>query len=312
MRFDLLSFFRTKVEEKEEKDEKEEKENNHQSNEEEDEIVHEGIYLDNYIKPENEDFISNKIDKTKLVVDSENNFPKYIFARKKFILFFLQKSQLVLIFEFMGEEKITIRKIDYLEHQLTDYSYITIDEKMTKMILINGEYDERLGLKNVGEMPTSNINDNIFNLEELTMNYFKYNINYINNIPQFDYEKRLFENTALGFPCQFLVVSNSPRVLIINNGFDNLDLFLYSQKINSSLNNFIKEKNYELTQQNSIQIKHDYYQENCTFEEFYHKKLDEKPLSICFSPQGKSFFIAYKDCGYLYVILEREIKNNVL
>ena len=309
LRFDLLSFFRTKVEEKEEKDEKEEKENNHQSNEEEDEIVHEGIYLDNYIKPENEDFISNKIDKTKLVVDSENNFPKYIFARKKFILFFLQKSQLVLIFEFMGEEKITIRKIDYLEHQLTDYAYITIDEKMTKMILINGEYDERLGLKNVGEMPTSNINDNIFNLEELTMNYFKYNINYINNIPQFDYEKRLFENTALGFPCQFLVVSNSPRVLIINNGFDNLDLFLYSQKINSSLNNFIKEKNYELTQQNSIQIKHDYYQENCTFEEFYHKKLDEKPLSICFSPQGKSFFIAYKDCGYLYVILEREIKE---
>ena len=309
LRFDLLSFFRTRVEEKEEK-EKDEKENIQQSNDEEDEIVHDGIFLDNYIQPENEDYISNKIDKTKLTIDSENNYPKYIFTRNKFILFFLQKSQIVLIFEFIGDEKITIKKIDYLEHQLTDYSYITIDEQMTKMILINGEYDERLGLKNIGEIPTSNISDNnIFTLEELTMNYFKYNINYINNIPEFEYQTRLFENTALGFPCQFLVVSNSPRVLIVNNGFDNLDLFLYSQKINSNMETFIKEKNYELTQQNTIQIKHDYYQENCTFEEFYHKKLDERPLSICFSPQGKSFFIAYKDCGYLYVILEKEIKE---
>ena len=78
------------------------------------------------------------------IIDSENNYPKYIFTRNKFILFFLQKSQIVLIFEFIGDEKITIKKIDYLEHQLTDYSYITIDEQMTKMILINGEYDERL------------------------------------------------------------------------------------------------------------------------------------------------------------------------
>ena len=107
---------------------------------------------------------------------------------------------------------------------------------------INGEYDERLGLKNIGEIPTSNISDNnIFTLEELTMNYFKYNINYINNIPEFEYQTILFENTALGFPCQFLVVSNSPRVLIVNNGFDNLDLFLYSQKINSNMETFIKE-----------------------------------------------------------------------
>ena len=306
LRFDLFSFFRTKIVE-EEKKENEEK--IHQSNDEEEEDKHEGIFLDNYIQPENEDFISNKIDKEKIKNDIESNYPKFIFCRKNFILYFLQKSQIILIFEFVGEEKITIRKIDYLEHQLSDFCYITIDEEMTKMILINGDYDERLGMKNIGETATSNTNDNTFTLEEITMNYFKYNIIYTDNIPEFHYEKRLLENTALGFPCQFLVVSNSPRVLIANNGFDSLDLFLYTQKVNSNLETYLKEKNYEPSQQNMIQLKHDYYQENCTFEEFYHKKLDEKPLSICFSPQGKSFFIAYKDCGYLYVILEREIKE---
>lgn len=305
LRFDLFSFFRAKVEE----EKKDNEEKIHLSNDEEEEDKHEGIFLDNYIKPENEDFISKKIDKEKIKDDIESNYPKFIFCRKNYILYFLQKSQIVLIFEFVGEEKITIRKIDYLQHQLADFCYITIDEEMTKMFLINGDYDERLGMKNIGETATSNTNDNTFALEEITMNYFKYNINYIDNIPEFQYEKRLLENTALGFPCQFLVVSNSPRVLIANNGFDSLDLFLYTQKVNSNLETYLKEKNYEASQQNSIQLKHDYYQENCTFEEFYHKKLDEKPLSICFSPQGKSFFIAYKDCGYLYVILEREIKE---
>jgi len=306
LRFDLLSFFRTRPEELEE-NHQQQKEQNDDNDED---AIPEGIYLVNYIKPENEDFISNKIDKSKLEITSENNYPKYIFSRKNFIIFFLQKSQLVLIFEFVDEEKITIKKIDYLEHQIADNCYITIDEQMNKMILINAEFDDKLGLKNVGELVTSSLNENnIFTLEEICMNYFRYNINNINTIPEFIYEKKFLENTALGFPCQFLVVSNSPRVLIANNGFESQDLFLYTQKINSNLENYLKEKNYEITQQNAVQIKHDYYQENCTFEEFYHKKLDEKPLSICFSPQGKSFFIAYKDCGYLYIILEREIRE---
>ena len=310
LRFDLISFFRTKEELEEIAQKEEEQKRLRQLNDDnEDEINHEGIYLDNYIKPENEDFISSKIDKSKIKIDPEINYPKFVFSRKNFILYFLQKSQIILIFEFVGEEKITIRKIDYLEHQLEDFCYIIIDESMTKMILLNGDYDDRLGMKNIGENGVSSTTDNIFTLEEITINYFKYNINYIDNIPEFEYEKRLLENTALGFPCQFLVVSNSPRVLIANNGYDNLDLFLYTQKVNSSLDNYLKDKNYDATQQNTIQLKHDYYQENCTFEEFYHKKLDEKPLSICFSPQGKSFFISYKDCGYLYIILEREIKE---
>ena len=306
LRFDLLSFFRTKPEVPEENPQQQKEQND----DNDEDAIPEGIYLVNYIKPENEDFISNKIDKSKLEITSENNYPKYIFSRKNFIIFFLQKSQIVLIFEFVDEEKITIKKIDYLEHQLADNCYIIIDEQMNKMILINAEFDDKLGLKNVGELVTSSLNENnTFTLEEISMNYFRYNINNINDIPEFIYEKKFLENTALGFPCQFLVVSNSPRVLIANNGFESQDLFLYTQKINSNLENYLKEKNYEITQQNAVQIKHDYYQENCTFEEFYHKKLDEKPLSICFSPQGKSFFIAYKDCGYLYIILEREIRE---
>ena len=303
LRFDLLSFFRTKPEEPEENPQQ----NKDHNDENDEDAIPEGIYLVNYIKPENEDFISSKIDKSKLEITPENNYPKYIFSRKNFIIIFLAKSQLVLIFEFVDEEKITIRKIDHLEHQLADNCYITIDEQMNKMILINAEFDDKLGLKNVVELVSSSLNENnTFTLEEISMNYFRYNIN---SIPEFIYEKKFLENTALGFPCQFLVVSNSPRVLIANNGFESLDLFLYTQKINSTLENYLKEKNYEITPQNAVQIKHDYYQENCTFEEFYHKKLDEKPLSICFSPQGKSFFIAYKDCGYLYIILEREIRE---
>ena len=306
LRFDLFSFFRTRPEEPVE----EKKSQNDMNEENEEETIPDGIYLDNYINPENEDFISSKIDKTKLEISPEINYPKFIFSRKNFILYFLEKCQIVLIFEFVGEEKITIRKIEYLEHSLTDFSYITIDDEMTKMILINGEYDERSGMKNAGDIiPTSNNENNNFTLEELCMNYFKYNINYSNNIPEIVFDKRFLENTSLGFSCQYLVVSNSPRILIANNGYDSQDLFLYTQKVNSNLESFLKEKNYESTQQNAIQLKHNYYQENCIFEEFYHKRLDERPLSICFSPQGKSFFVAFKDCGYLYIILEREIKE---
>ena len=300
LRFDLLSFFRQTIED-----------SVHLSNNEENEEgnVPEGIYLDNYIQPQNEDFISSKIDKNKLNLEPANNIPKFIFSRKNFILFFMKKNNIYFLFEFVNEEKITIRKIDLIEHQLADFSNLIIDEEMNKMFLINGEFDERLGLKNAEEITSNSNENNIFNLEEITMNYFKYKIEYENNIPEFNFENKILENTSLGFPCQYLVVSNSPRILIVNNGYENLDLFLYTQKINSNINDYIKEKNYEVTQQNALQIKHDYYQENCTFEEFYHKKLDEKPLSICFSPQGKSFFIAYKDCGYLYVILEREIRE---
>ena len=302
IRFDLLSFFKSNTEEEQIIP------NNNDDNDED--SIPEGIYLKNYIKPENEDFISNKIDKTKINLDLENNNPKFIFSRNNLILYFMQKNNIYFIFEFVDEEKITIKKISLLEHQLVDLSHLIIDEEMKKMFIINAEFDEKLGLKEGGEIPSSSGNDNnTFNLEEISINYYRYNITLVNELPEFNYEHKILENTSLGFPCKNLVLSNSPRILIVNNGYESQDLFLYTQKINSSLDNYIKEKNYETSQQNMVQIKYDYYQDNCTFEEFYHKKLDEKPLSICFSPQGKSFFIAYKDCGYLYIILEREIRE---
>ena len=84
MRFDLFSFFRTRPEEPVE----EKKSQNDMNEENEEETIPDGIYLDNYINPENEDFISSKIDKTKLEISPEINYPKFIFSRKNFILYF--------------------------------------------------------------------------------------------------------------------------------------------------------------------------------------------------------------------------------
>ena len=303
LRIDLLSFFKNKNVENLNLSENEDSGNS-------------PSFLDNYIQPENEDYISPKIDINKLNINSFENYPKFIICRKNFVLFFLQKTQIVIIFELIEENeqtKIKIVSIDILAHKLNETSYVEVDEQLTKMILINGEIDEKYGLKQSGDIILSsgdkNSENNTFTLNEISINYFKYKINTINDIPYLEFENKILENTALGFPCKFLVTSSSPRILLVNNGNENQDLFLYRQKITSNLNDFLKKKNFESTSQNPFQIKHDFYQENCNFEEFYHKKLDDKPLSICFSPQGKSFFISYKDCGYLYVILEREIKE---
>ena len=273
-------------------------------------------FIDNFIIPETDEFLSPKIDMNKITVNSSENFSKFIICRKNLILFFLQKSQIVITFEFIeenSESKIKVINIDQLNHKIMENSYIDVDDELTKMIIINGEFDEKYGLKQSSDLMMSggdkNSESNTFSLNEICLNYFKYKINYINQVPYFEFENKLLENTALGYPVKFLVTSNSPRILLVNNGFENQDLFLYRQKIFSNLSSYLKQKNFESSSQSHIQLKHDYYQENCSFEEFYHKKLDDKPLSICFSPQGKSFFISYKDCGYLYIILEREIKE---
>ena len=303
LKIDLLSFFKIK------------NVDNLNLSEHEQESENNPAFLDNYIQPENNDFMSPKIDLNKISLNSNENYPKFIICRKNFILFFLQKSQVVIIFELVeesGEPKIKISSIELLSHKLNENSHVDINEDLTKMILINGELDEKYGMKQSGDILISSgdiSENNTFTLKELCINYYKYKVNLINDIPNFEFEHKILENTALGFPCKFVVTSNSPRVLLVNNGNENQDLFLYRQKISSNLNDYLKQKNYESSVQNHIQIKHDYYQENCSFEEFYHKKLDDKPLSICFSPQGKSFFISYKDCGYLYIILEREIKE---
>ena len=306
LRIDLLSFFKKNIEEN--------NKNTDALNLSEEEKEKETIqpFLDNFIQQEEEVFLSPNIDINKLVVNSVENYPKFIICRKNFILFFLQRSQIVIIFELIeenSEPKIKISYIELLSHKLMDNCYIDIDDDLSKMILINGELDEKYASKPNGDGILGEKSDNIFNLHEICLYYFKYKINYINEVLNFEFENKILENTALGYPVKFLVTSNSPRIIIINNGSENQDLFLYRQKVFSNLASYLKQKNFESSSQSHIQLKHDYYQENCTFEEFYHKKLDDRPLSICFSPQGKSFFISYKDCGYLYIILEREIKE---
>ena len=307
LKIDLLSFFKNKVKVAEEQAE----EGLNLSDPEQESGNSNQAFLDNFIEPEEDDNISPNVDIDKLVVNPEENYSKFIFCRKNFVLFFLQKTQIAIIFEFVfvgenNEAKIRISSIEPLSHKLMENCHIDIDEEFSKMILINGEFDSKqAGEGNV----TGNKENTTFTLNEICLNYFKYKINLIDNVPSFDFENKILENTALGYPVKFLVISNSPRILIINNGNENQDLFLYRQKLYSNLPSYLKQKNFESSSQSQIQLKHDYYQENCSYEEFYHKKLDDKPLSICFSPQGKSFFISYKDCGYLYIILEREIKE---
>jgi hypothetical protein len=301
-RFDILSFFINKN-----------LNNLNLSNGEQDSANGEA-FLDNYIQPETEDYISPNVDVNKMSVNSSDNFAKFIICRKNLVLLFLNKTQLVISFEITeenSEPKIKVNYIDLLAHKILENCHIDINDELTKMVMINGELDEKYGMKQSGDMMTSGDkkNENIFTLNEISLNYYKYKINDKDGIPYFEFENKLLENRALGYPVKFLVTSNSPRIVLVNNGFENQDLFLYRQKLFSNLNNYLKQKNFESSSQSHVQYKHDYYQENCSFEEFYHKKLDDKPLSICFSPQGKAFFISYKDCGYLYTILEREIKE---
>ena len=272
-------------------------------------------FLDNYIEPENKDYFSPRIDINKINVNPNENFTKLIICRKNYVLFFLQKTKYVIVFEFVednGETKIKIINIDFLSHKIIETSHIETDDELNTMIIVNGEFDEKYGLKQSGDLTAlggDKNSENNFTLNEIAINYYKYNINYLDEIPYFEYEKKLLENSSLGYPIKSLVTSSSPRFLLVNTGFDMQDLYFYRQEILSNLKTFIKQKNYESSSTSLIQIKHDYYQENCFFERLYHKKLDDKPLSICFSPQGKSFFISYKDCGYLYIIIEREIKE---
>ena len=79
------------------------------------------------------------------------------------------------------------------------------------MILINGEFDSKqAGEGNI----TGNKENTTFTLNEICLSYFKYKINLIDNVPSFDFENKILENTALGYPVKFFVISNSPRILI--------------------------------------------------------------------------------------------------
>ena len=319
LRIDLFSFFKdTNIE----VNNLSEHENvlEKQNSQEEDEYEKNMSILDKFIEPNMLEFLPNFGTKN-IVLNKYENYPKYIISRNNFMIFFLSKSNMLIIFEFIedkNEIKIKLSNIELIPQKIEDNCFIYIDEDLTKMIMVTGELDEKNSYtlnKQIGENNVISLNDkkyeNNFNLEKMTINYYKYKINYINGIPNFEFENNIFENTSLIYPIQSLSISQSPKIIISNNGYENQDLFFYRQKLNSDFNSYLKlnSNNFDGPIKNHVQLKHDYYKDNSKFELFYQKKLEDKPLSICFSPQGKAFFISYKDCGYLYIILEREIKE---
>ena len=285
--------------------------------EEEEEI--EEVFMDNLIQSSTNDFMQD-LGPNKITLNKTDNYPSLIICRNNFIFIFLKKTEILVIFELIdvkNEPKIKISNIELLSHKIIDNYYISMNNDITKMIFISGDLDEKALLssnKPIGDNNIISQNDkgeNNFNLQKIALNYYKYKINYINGIPNFEFEGKFLENTSLIHPIQDIAISQSPRIIIVNNGYENQDLFFFNQKISSDLNTYLKQNsnNFEGNYRNYTQLKHDYYKENSNYNLFIYKKLDDKPLSICFSPQGKSFFVSYKDCGYLYIILEREIKE---
>ena len=238
LKMDILSFFTNKNSNGLDLSENEQEEGNNNNL----------AVLDNLIISENNEFVSPELDLSKITVNSSENYPKFIICRKNLILFFLHKTQIVITFQFdeeNSEPKIKIANIELLSHKLNEFSHIDIDDDLSKMILINGEIDEKYGLKQNNDLlGDKNSENNIFSLNEICLIYYKYKINSIDNIPNFEFENKILENTALGFPCKFLVTSSSPRILLVNNGYENQDLFLYRQKINANFTNYLKQNNF--------------------------------------------------------------------
>ena len=316
LRIDLFSLF---------KDIKSEinKYNNVEENEQQESEGYEeknGPILDNLIIPEMNEFIANFANdnsNNNNNLNKDENFVKFIICRKNFIFIFLAKSKAFIVLEFINEEngeKIKVINMDLLSHKINDNSRIDITDDINNMILTNGELEDSYLLSsnptnehNLLYMDKSNENNYV--QQKLTLKYYQYKINYINAIPNFKYEKEILENTSFYYPIRSLVISQTPRLILINTGNDGQNLMLYRHKILSNILEYKNKHNFESSYTSQIQIKHFYYQDNSLFNLITEKKIDDIPLSITFSPQGKSFFISYKDCGYLYTVLEREIKE---
>ena len=274
--------------------------------------------LDNFIIPEVNEFIANfaKNDFNKNL-NKDDNYIKFIICRKNFIFIFLAQSQAFIILEFFSNDegdKIKVINMDLLSHKLNDDCYIDITEDINNMILINGELEDNYSLamnklKDNNSLFNENLNENNFVQNKVTLKYYKYKINLINSIPNFIYETELLKNTSFYYPIQSLIISQTPRLILINTGLDGQNLMVYSQQISSSLSEYKNHRNFENSYTTQVQIKHFYYQDNSFYELINEKKLDDVPLTITFSPKGKSFFVAYKDCGYLYIFVERDIKE---
>ena len=250
------------------------------------------------------DFIPN-FDLNNLHLDKNENYPNHIICRGNFILLFCRNTEFIIVLQSLEEKnetKIKISNIELLSHKINEFSDFYVDDKLTQMIIISGTEEKDLPQNAFEKKEESDT-------KKLIINYHKYKVNYINNIPNFKFEYNILENTSSPYSIELLAISQIPRMIIVNKGQDSQELFFYRQLTTSTLDDYLKDNNYEPSSQSIVQFKHYYFQEKTNLELTYHKKLDDKPLSICFSPNGKSFFIAYKDCGYLYIILTREIKE---
>ena len=271
------------------------------------------FYLDNFIHPNHIQLLPNFENDNKLSVGAKNNPIKYIITRGDFIFIFLTCSPIVFILQIIKERneipKIKVVSIEKLS-QIPSVNYsITIDSKMSKFILINGDSIHKLDSPIIKQRELKKSGEINYNLTEVNLTYFKYKIELINNSPSFVFLSEILENSGVGYRVNKLHLTDTPNYFIINNGENSQDLYIYNQIQKNPDEVFSNQKNFDAGIPNYIHKRTKFYKENVSYELFVHKKLDENPLTLTFSPLGKCFFCAYKDSGYIYAILGQEIKE---
>ena len=269
--------------------------------------------LDTLIHPNYTGLLPNfeNTDK-KLSISAKENPIKYIISRGDYIFIFLSLSPIVFILQIVIDNEIPKIKVVSIEKlsQTPSVNYsITIDSKMSKFIIINGDSIHKLDSPVIKQRELKKTGEVNYNLLEVHLTYYKYKINIIDNNPTFAFLSEILENTGLGYKVNKLHLTETPKYFIINNGENSQDLFIYIQHQKEPDEVFSKQKNFDAGIQNYIQKRTKFYKDNVSYELFIHKKLDEYPVSLAFSPLGKCFFCAYKDSGYIYAILGQEIKE---
>ena len=276
---------------------------------------------DNFVHPFQCGLKPNFSPENKTKLNIKNNYVKFIFSRGEFVFVFVNNCPFVFVLKYLKETndndetviKLKCVRIEKLGQNVSSKSSIGIDGKMEKLLIVNGEELNREF--NILSKQRENKNDskinvnNYYDLKPMKLTYFRYVINWENDLPSFIFEEELLPNTANGFPCMNLLLSETPKLLMINNGNNQQEIFIYKIIQTGNEEQFDKIKNMDAGTNNYIQQRTKFYKDNTFFENIFHKKFEDFPLSLCFSPLGKCFFVAFKDCGYLYCLLGAEIKE---
>ena len=276
---------------------------------------------DNFVHPFQCGLKPNFSPENKTKLNIKNNYVKFIFSRGEFVFVFVNNCPFVFVLKYLKETndndetviKLKCVRIEKLGQNISSKSSIGIDGKMEKLLIVNGEELNREF--NILSKQRENKNDskinvnNYYDLKPMKLTYFRYVINWENDLPSFIFEEELLPNTANGFPCMNLLLSETPKLLMINNGNNQQEIFIYKIIQTGNEEQFDKIKNMDAGTNNYIQQRTKFYKDNTFFENIFHKKFEDFPLSLCFSPLGKCFFVAFKDCGYLYCLLGAEIKE---